>query len=358
MYANGGGTLHQAAEKAQMEAPLSPKESGKFITENSKDVFIENKGVREVAELLCEKAATKEFSIEGWKSLHELNPQKMDEAALNWVFAVSTLNFSFWSEREDAKCLVKYKDKTYSGYWALCAAFNRALDEGIPITSASYYATMTLEQLKHVLRSDTNVPMPLLEERHQVLTETGTILLEKFGGSFLNCLKKSEHSAQKLLQIVVENFPAFRDEAVFMGKRVALYKRAQILVADTWGLVASKDDLYFHDISCITMFADYRIPQALVHLGAMRYSDDLMKKLKEGVLFQSGEQLEVEIRGCSIWCVELIRDIMLELLAKKGQDLTDEVNAVLIDYYLWDYARDHRREMADIPIHRVRCIYY
>ena len=35
-----------------------------------------------------------------------------------------------------------------------------------------------------------------------------------------------------------------------------------------------------------------------------------------------------------------------------------EVNAVLIDHYLWDYRREHAAETADIPFHKVRCIYY
>ena len=51
---------------------------------------------------------------------------------------------------------------------------------------------MTLDEVRHILRSDTDVPMPLIEERHRILNETGKILLEKFGGSFLNCVQKSE----------------------------------------------------------------------------------------------------------------------------------------------------------------------
>ncbi|XP_043939620.1 queuosine salvage protein [Protopterus annectens] len=341
-----------------MEAPLSPRDSGKFIAKHSKHVTIDIQGVKKTAELLCEKIEEKEFSVVGWKSHHELNPKSMDEGSVNWVFLVDTLNFSFWSDTEKHKCLVKYKGREYSGYWSLCAAVNKALDEGIPITDASYYASITLEQLKHILRSDTDIHMPLIEERHAVLKETGTILLNKFGGSFLNCVKKCEKSAQKLLQIVVENFPCYRDTATYEGKRVCFYKRAQILVADIYGLLEGKEDAEFHDISSLTMFADYRIPQALVYLGAMKYSDELMKKLKEGVMFQSGDCLEVEIRGCSIWCVELIRDQMLELLAEKGKKAADGINAVLVDFYLWYYAREHRTEMADIPIHCIRCIYY
>lgn len=113
-----------------MEAILNPKESAKFIAENSKDVYIEDGGVQKVAEMLFDKVTGKEFSVAGWKSSHELNPQEANEDAVNWVFVADVLNFSFWSEHEDHKCLVKYKGKTYSSYWSLCAAINRALDEG------------------------------------------------------------------------------------------------------------------------------------------------------------------------------------------------------------------------------------
>ncbi|XP_066113080.1 queuosine 5'-phosphate N-glycosylase/hydrolase isoform X2 [Saccopteryx bilineata] len=239
-------------------------------------------GVRRVAELLLPKACGPELRLGSWKDLHELNPKAADEAAVNWVFVADTLNFSFWSEHEEHKCLVRYKGKTYSGYWSLCAAINRALDEGIPITSASYYATVTLDQVRHILRSDTEVPMPLLEERHQILNETGKILLDKFEGSFLNCVRKSEKSAQRLMHLVVESFPSYRDVTKFEGKNISFYKRAQILVADTWSVLEGKGDGCFKDIASITMFADYRLPQVLAHLGALKYSDELLKKLLKG----------------------------------------------------------------------------
>lgn len=65
---------------------------------------------------------------------------------------------------------------------------------------------------------------------------------------------------------------------------MAFYKRAQILVADTWSVLEGKGDGCFNDISRISVFADYRIPQVLVHLGAMRYSEELMNKLKKGII--------------------------------------------------------------------------
>ncbi|XP_055978500.1 queuosine 5'-phosphate N-glycosylase/hydrolase [Sorex fumeus] len=341
-----------------MDGRLGPRESARLVAERSRDVRVDAEGVRGVAERLRAAAAEPALSLGGWKALHELNPRAADEEAANWVFLVDTLNFSFWTEPDARKCLVRYKGREYSGYWALCAAVNRALDEGIPITSASYYATVTLDQVRHVLRSDTEVPMPLIEERHRILNETGKILLEKFEGSFLNCVRKSGKSAQKLMYLVVENFPSYRDVAEFEGERISFYKRAQILVADTWSVFEGKGDGSFEDISTITMFADYRLPQVLAHLGALKYSDELMEKLLKGEELANGSRQEVEIRGCSVWCVELIRDCLLELLDKTGEKASREINSILLDYYLWDYARDHREDMKAIPFHRTRCIYY
>lgn len=341
-----------------MAALLLPRDAGKFISENSKDVFVDMEGVRSLAENLYEKIGKKQITLKGWKSLHELNPQGSGEDAVNWVFFADTLNFSFWSEDEDEKFLVKYKGTEYSGYWSFCAAMNRALDEGIPLTTASYYSNITMDQLKHVLRSDSDFPIPMIEERLEILHQTGKILLEKFGGSFLNCLKMSERSAVKLMELVVDNFPSYRDEGIFQGQKVAFYKRAQILVGDTWGVLEGQNDGCFHDIGKITMFADYRIPQALVHFGAMRYSEDLLKKLKEGQLFRNGDREEMEIRGCSIWAVELVCDHLRELFEKNGKNMSNEINPVLIDHFLWDYARDYREKIKEVPFHRVRCIYY
>lgn len=113
-----------------MEAPLSPRESGKFIAENSKDVFIEEEGVKKVAEMLYAERGCEVFTAQGWKQMNPLAPVCMSDDAVNWVFVVDTLNFSFWPDKDDEQCLVTYKDKTYSGYMSLCAAISRAMDEG------------------------------------------------------------------------------------------------------------------------------------------------------------------------------------------------------------------------------------
>ena len=68
----------------------------------------------------------------------------MNEFAISWIFLVDTLNFSFWSDNElmqiptpipasfkmppIEKYTVIYNQIPYTGYWAMCAAINRAID--------------------------------------------------------------------------------------------------------------------------------------------------------------------------------------------------------------------------------------
>lgn len=68
----------------------------------------------------------------------------------------------------------------------------------------------------------------------------------------------------------------------FKGTRVSFYKRAQILVADLWGLMEARGEGDVISIDWLTMFADYRVPQALVYLGVLRYSDALLRALTNG----------------------------------------------------------------------------
>ncbi|XP_055998805.1 Q-nucleotide N-glycosylase 1-like isoform X2 [Ostrea edulis] len=308
---------------------------------------------------MYECAQKNNYTLKSWRADHELNPRDQNEAALDWVFVADTLNFSFWSDDESHKYCIKYKGREYTGYWSWCAALNRALDNGVRITDASFYADIDEKKLAEILKSDSDVPIPLLEQRVDVLREAGKVLMEKYDGKFSNCIKACNKSAQSLMQLVVRDFPSYRDEAEYQRKRVSIYKRAQILVADIWACFEGTRFGEFLDIDTITMFADYRIPQALYHFGALSYSDELMEYLKAGNMMKSGDRYEVEIRGCSIWATELVAERANELI-KKDPSLKDVVmNSILIDHYLWDFRRDHAEEMRDnIPFHRIRCIYY
>jgi len=87
------------------------------------------------------------------------------------------------------------------------------------------------------------------------LREAGRILDETFDGSFINCIDDAHGSAAALVNLLAKEFPCFRDESTFEGRRVRFYKRAQILVADLWACFNGQSYGNFNDIEKITMFA-------------------------------------------------------------------------------------------------------
>ncbi|XP_013791496.2 UPF0553 protein C9orf64 homolog [Limulus polyphemus] len=139
---------------------------------------------------------------------------------------------------------------------------------------------------------------------------------------------------------------------------VSFYKRAQILIGDIWGCFEGKGLGTFTDIDSITMFADYRIPQALVYFGALEYSEELLHRLEADDMLKSGERQEIEIRGCTIWAVERICKEIEERIKENTGPQVFQVNPILVDHFLWDYRRDHNDKMKDVPFHKTRCIYY
>ncbi|OWR49020.1 hypothetical protein KGM_202224 [Danaus plexippus plexippus] len=331
---------------------LSPALSGQFISEKAQHVKIEKKGIERLGEEIFSSLRENKLQIPetGAKSIH---PDKTHPKAVDWVFILDALNFCFWSKNKETQWTVC----GYTGYYALEAALHRAIQEDINILNPEYYCKITNSELSNILRGDTDAVIPLLDKRLSVLHEVGNILIKKYNSTFETCLKDSNKSAVKLLSIVVENFPCFRDEAVYKGQRVSLYKRAQILVSDLWNFYDGSGWGEFHDIDEMTMFADYRVPQVLVYFGALTYSDELMEKLNKDMLLPNGSEEEVEIRGCSIHAVELIKEKTGQLI-KEAALRTEVPNSSLIDYYLWCYRRKYAQEMEKIPYHKTLSIYY
>ncbi|KAI4851370.1 hypothetical protein E4T44_02176 [Aureobasidium sp. EXF-8845] len=295
------------------------------------------------------------YSTETW-SEHDLHPKAKDEATLNFIFVMDLLNFSFWSEKpEGERYAVEYRGKRWTGYWSLVACLQRALEEGIPITTPSFYADELEcpdEKLAYVFRSSTEEQIPLLQERIDCLREAGRILEEHFG-SVADLVGAAENSAGKLVNLLAHHFPCFCDESVFEKRTVRIMKRPQILVADIWAAFNEESYGDFNDIDSITMFADYRVPQILHTLGCLTYSPPLDNTIRTQRPIAHHSGYEIQLRGCSIWTVEMIRR---EILRKNPHA---KVNAILIDFFLYDLAKEKEKSGEPaIPHHRTRSIWY
>lgn len=111
--------------------------------------------------------------------------------------------------------------------------------------------------------------------------------------------------------------PGFRDHSVYKGRQIFLYKRAQIFAADLWGAFKGQGYGEFHDIGAVTIFADYIVPAVLKQLGVLKYSSALASAIEANNEIGSGSEEEVELRACSVYAVEKMRELISRKIGKQ-----------------------------------------
>jgi len=308
----------------------------KKVAEQSKDVKINRQQAIKLAALLKKK------TVPSWPKQYHL--EGSIEEKTQYLFILDSINFSFFADKHKQKWSIKYKGKNISGYFALSLALKRAAKNS-PLLKASFLSSITASLLENILGGQGKIP--LLKERQTILNENGKILLKKFNGQAVSILNQSNHSAQKFIKILLDNFPSFRDIAKLKGNNVYFLKRAQILAADIYGAFSGKGLGAFYDIDRITCFADYKIPQILEHFQVLEYSPKLLEKIKQKEKIRPGSRQEIEIRANTIQAVELLK----KYLKQQGREL----RSFEVDWILWNMAK---KEKTKIPHHMTRTIFY
>jgi len=313
-------------------------ETTKFVIENSDFVKVNHEKVAEFSKSFNPDKADHWLNAAPFKFSHFSEEQK-----LHFLFIFNALSFSYWGE---PKWTVEYKDKKHDGAWGMILALGRGIEEGVTLIGFEYCANISKNDFSNILRG--NVEIPLLEERWKILREIGINMIGKFGGKVSNLIKEADGDAQKLLEIIVQNFPSFLDVSQYKEKEIYFYKRAQLLVADIYQIFGGESFGSLKNIDQITACADYKLPQILRKLKIFEYASALAEKIdnKTEILRNSPE--ETEIRASTIWAVELIKD---EVKKRSPQIMSFQIND---DLWLATQGKNN----GDKPYHRTRTTAY
>jgi len=311
----------------QKADPLQVRKSTFEIVKKASLVSININKIKQLTSFIKNKIETKEtLNIEQFGSSNP-TPQL--------IFVLDALNFCFWAKKNEEKWTVEYPKGNFvsNGWYALVNSIQRALSEGIPFLDADYLQKITLKEAEYIFRSSNKTPIPLLSERVKILNEVGQVLVKKYNGNIYNFLVKNGLDAEKILINLIKEFPSFQDYSELRGQRVNFYKRAQIFVYD----LSFLPNLKVNNLGCLTIFADYKIPQTLRAFGVLEYASSLKKKIDNYEILTSGSQEEIEIRASTIWAGELIAFFSGFLPAE-------------VDNVLWK-ASQYLRDVS--PYHRV-----
>lgn len=313
-------------------------ETTRFVVENSTKVTINEDKIIE----FCETFQHGNFPH--WLSSSPISYSHLDDKdKLNLLLIFNSTSFCYWG---NPKWTIEYKNEKYDGSWGMIASIVRAVEGDKPILETRYRSDISKEDYGKILEG--NIEIPLFYERWKITKEVASVLLQKFDGEFANVIKEADGDASKLLEIIVNNFPSFKDVRTYNGKEIFFYKRAQLLIEDVYQSFGGEGYGNLSGVENFTACADYKLPQSLRKLGIISYSKDLEEKIDNLVQIDENSEEEVEIRANTIWAVEMIK----EELKRQGKQAT----SFGINDHLWMMSQN--KNIDDKPYHRTLTISY
>ncbi|GBF97280.1 hypothetical protein Rsub_09971 [Raphidocelis subcapitata] len=271
--------------------PLPVLESCDYIVEKAKHVSIDADALQSAArELLHDLPSARRGAADGWD--RELHFFDGGPHTLQYLLVLDALNFCFWPDGEFE-------------YEHLAGGLKASLLEDPACLDAERLASIDGAGVRRLLRWGRD--LPLQEERARLLREVGSGLAAHFGGRAAALVGAARGSAAALVALVTAHFPGFRDHAVYGGRQVFFYKRAQIFAADVYGAFGGRGLGAFADAAALSCFADYRVPVVLRKLGVIKYAPALAAKVEASEQLPAGGEEECEIRAATVTAVERLR---------------------------------------------------
>lgn len=321
--------------------PFNILKTAETVIGRAKSVTIDHTKINKISQLVDDKF------IKGFdENEYGLGLTGNYENDIQLLLVEDAVNFCFWAEKNKDKWKVEWpKGNIVSGGWCgLIASFERALAEKVPILDPSFLSTLSLKKVKEIFRSASASEMPLINKRLENLIETGEVLIKKYDGKAVNLLEEANLDAIKIVELVCNNFPSFRDFAKYDGNDVYFLKRAQIFANDLSYVSRIGKKLEIKNLDKLTAFADYKIPQILRHFGVINYTKELAEKVDHYKLIKASSPEEVEIRAATIQGVDLIKNNLKKYTSSQ------------VDNAIWLISQDQSR--IDRPYHRTYSIYY
>lgn len=311
-------------------------ETTKAVVDQAKHVRLDDAAI----EHWSRETSSDDLRPTGYEMMANL-PGDQEQLA-NLVLLIDALNFCFWSPNP---IRMQWRGKTYERFDAMVVSLMLAAKYDPKWFDPRFWLVVPAEEIGQVLSGSGELLM--LEERERILRETGRVLIDRFDGRFANAVASVNEKAWPLAVLLMTNFDSFRDVSQYGNQPIYFMKRAQICVLDL--SVAWQQHGYpaLSGLDGLTAFADYRIPQALRHLGILHLSPELAATVEGEDELETGSAEEVEIRAASVQAV----DRMVKAVASTGKDNS----AWQIDWYLWRLS--HKDEVR-VNHHRTRTVYY
>ena len=241
-----------------------------------------------------------------------------------------------------------FGDPRRSGYRTVAAALTAQFARSGPVSPEALRSMTPLDCARMIdLQMSNPAAVELVDLYSKSLNDLGTLICDRFGGSFVRIVEEAGESAAGMVELV-SSLRDYHDVLHSEGREVPFYKRAQLLAIDLYIAFQGEGWGRFGDIDEVTICADNLVPHVLRVDGVLSYAPDLAERVDRGELIDPASQEEVEIRACAVHAGELL----VAELRQRGIP----TNAMLLDNFLWH--RGQEPVYRARPRHRTRTVFY
>jgi hypothetical protein len=306
---------------------------------------------------LTTQLAEEEFPLPEWRAPvfpDETAPNVSNDDVLDFLFVGNTINFQFRDYETGEKFAAEYAGTEWEGAFGMWGCLKREFDENPSILAGNTLSSLSKGDVERLFAPSNGIEMPMLNERHEILTQVGERLVADYEGRFSNLIDTARPrlfaDGEGLVDQLVTDFP-FRDSSTvtLSGGRsheIHFWKRAQLAPGMAYGRFHDSDAFRLEDPLDFTIFVDYNLPNVLRGLGILEYSDHLAGLIDSRTMLDAGRREEVEIRAATV----AVADALLERLNERRDS---PIYAPHLDYKLFSM-----RDEVSTPIHMTRTTAY
>jgi len=269
---------------------------------------------------------------------------------LPFYLLVDGLNFCFWHPNPKKK----FSYGNHSGSVALGYLIKKFLEENIRGETFSYSLIRANKRIRSEgilvtmltgARGELQLPM----ERIRIIQEIGKFL-EKFSRNITNSrhgeimreiIGRFENKDVNLLaDFLARHLPyTFGDVSIKHGVKLPFYKKLRLLISDLHALAGIK----FKNLDKLLVYADYKLPQVLIHYGILKPNQNLLSKIKKRALLMHNSEEEIALRAGTVAAAEVLKkatklsyselDFRLWLLSRKLSKTSPPYHLTLNRFY-------------------------
>lgn len=310
-------------------------------------VTINETALKELADDLSADA----FDLPAWQAPvfpDASNPAVSEQDVIDFLFVGNAINFQFRDYESGQKFAAEYDGVEWKGAFGMWACLKREFEENPAILTGEALADLSREDMHRLFESSNGIAMPMIDERHQILTSVGERLSQQYQGHFSTLVDSATPrlfaDGEGIVDKLTSDFPSYRDSAVVelsnqTSHEVIFWKRAQLAPGMVYGRFQESSAFELKNPESFTVFVDYNLPNVLRGFDVIELSSELAERIDTRELIPSGSREEVELRAATVHAADL-------LIEAVNSHREDPIHAPHMDYKLFSL-----RDEVSSPVH-------